>query len=322
MSNSIMVVDDEESIRGSLQGILEDEGYRVSLAVDGEDALSMLQKEIPDLVLLDIWMPRLDGLETLEKIKEQYPEIAVVMISGHGTIETAVKSTKLGAYDFIEKPLSLEKVLVTVNNAIGMSRLRIENESLREMIEERYELVGDSETVRLIREQTRIVAPTGASILISGESGTGKESVALGIHRLSPRRDLPFVVINCAALPEELLESELFGHEKGAFGGATTQRKGKLDLADGGTLFIEEIGEMSVNIQLKLQKFIEEHKFVRMGGVKPIEVNVRIMTSTSRSLEDAVKNGTFTEELYYLLNVVPFDIPPLRERREDVPALV
>jgi two-component system, NtrC family, nitrogen regulation response regulator NtrX len=322
MSNSILVVDDEESIRGSLQGILEDEGYRVSLAVDGEDALSMLQKEIPDLVLLDIWMPRLDGLETLEKIKEQYPEIAVVMISGHGTIETAVKSTKLGAYDFIEKPLSLEKVLVTVHNAIGMSRLRSENESLRGMIEERYELVGDSEAVRLIREQTRIVAPTGASILISGENGTGKESLALGIHRLSSRRDMSFVTINCAALPEELLESELFGHEKGAFPGATTQRKGRLDLADGGTLFIEEIGEMPVNIQVKLQKFIEERKFVRMGGAKPVGADVRIMTSTSRPLEDAIKSGTFTDGLYYLLNVIPIDIPPLRERREDVPALI
>src|SRR6185369_4408360 len=322
MSNAILVVDDEESIRSSLQGILEDEGYRVSLAVDGEDALSMLQKEIPDLVLLDIWMPRLDGLETLERIKELYPEIAVVMISGHGTIETAVKTTKLGAYDFIEKPLSLEKVLVTVHNAIGMSRLRSENESLRGMIEERYELVGDSEATALIREQIRIVAPTGASILISGETGTGKESVALGIHRLSPRKEMPFVVINCAALPEELLESELFGHEKGAFAGATTSRKGKLDLADSGTLFIEEIGEMPLNIQLKLQKFIQEQKFVRMAGVKPVEANVRIITSTSRPLEDAVKNGTFTDELYYLLNVIPIEIPPLRERKEDVPALV
>ena len=322
MSDTVLVVDDEEGIRGSLKGILEDEGYRVSLAVDGEDALSMLQKEIPDLVLLDIWMPRLDGLETLERIKELYPEIAVVMISGHGTIETAVKSTKLGAYDFIEKPLSLEKVLVTVHNAIGMTRLRIENESLRGMIEERYELVGDSEAARLIREQIRIVAPTGASILISGETGTGKESVALGIHRLSSRSDMPFIVINCAAIPEELLESELFGHEKGAFPGATTQRKGKLDLADCGTLFIEEIGEMPINVQSKLQKVIEDHKFVRMGGSKSIEVNVRIITSTSRSLEDAIKNGTFTEKLYYLLHVVPFDIPPLKDRREDVPALI
>jgi two-component system, NtrC family, nitrogen regulation response regulator NtrX len=322
MSYTVLIVDDEESIRGSLQGILEDEGYRVSLAVDGEDALFMLQKEIPDLVLLDIWMPRLDGLETLERIKGLYPEIAVVMISGHGTIETAVKSTKLGAFDFIEKPLSLEKVLVTVHNAIGMSRLKIENESLRGLIEERYELVGDSEAARLLREQIRIVAPTGASILISGEPGTGKESVAQAVHRCSSRSEKSFIVINCAAIPEELLESELFGHEKGAFPGATSQRKGKLDLADGGTLFLDEIGEMPINIQAKLQKVIEEHTFNRMGGSKVIDVNVRIIASTSRPLEEAIKAGTFSENLYYLLNVIPFDIPSLKERRDDLPALI
>ena len=322
MSYTILVVDDEESIRGSLQGILEDEGYRVSLAVDGEDALSVLQKEIPDLVLLDIWMPRLDGLETLERIKELYPEIAVVMISGHGTIETAVKSTKLGAFDFIEKPLSLEKVLVTVHNAIGMSRLKIENKSLRGLIEERYELVGDSKAVRLLREQIRIVAPTEACILISGEAGTGKESVALGVHRLSSRSENPFITVNCGAIPEELLESELFGYEKGAFPGATSQRKGKLDLADGGTLFLEEIGEMPISIQMRLQKVIEDHAFNRVGGSRSIDVDVRIITATSRSLEDAIKAGTFTEQLYYLLNVVPFDIPSLKERREDIPVLI
>ncbi len=322
MSYSVLVVDDEESIRSSLKGILEDEGYRVSLALDGEDALALLQKEIPDLVLLDIWMPRLDGLETLEKIKELYSEIPVVMISGHGTIETAVKSTRLGAYDFIEKPLSLEKVLVTVHNAIRLSRLKIENESLRGLIEERFELVGDSEPACLLREQIRIVAPTGASILISGETGTGKESVALNVHRLSPRKEKPFIVLNCAAIPEELLESELFGHEKGALPGANSQRKGKLDFADGGTLFLEEIGEMPINIQKKLKKVMEEHKFERMGGSKSFDVNVRMITSTTRPLEDLIKAGTFTEELYYLLNVVPFDIPSLKERREDVPALI
>lgn len=322
MSYSVLVVDDEESIRSSLKGILEDEGYRVSLALDGEDALALLQKEIPDLVLLDIWMPRLDGLETLEKIKELYSEIPVVMISGHGTIETAVKSTRLGAYDFIEKPLSLEKVLVTVHNAIRLSRLKIENESLRGLIEERFELVGDSEPACLLREQIRIVAPTGASILISGETGTGKESVALNVHRLSPRKEKPFIVLNCAAIPEELLESELFGHEKGALPGANSQRKGKLDFADGGTLFLEEIGEMPINIQKKLKRVMEEHKFERMGGSKSFDVNVRMITSTTRPLEDLIKAGTFTEELYYLLNVVPFDIPSLKERREDVPALI
>ncbi len=322
MNHTILVVDDEAAIRSSLQGILEDESYHVNLAVDGTDALAMLQKELPDLVLLDIWMPGIDGLETLSKIKELYPDLAVVMISGHGTIETAVKSTKLGAFDFIEKPLSLEKVLVTVHNAIDMSRLKLENASLRTMIEDRFEIVGDSEPARLLREQIRIVASTSASILICGEKGTGKESVAHAIHRFSPRSEKPFIVINCAAIPEELMDSEIFGHEKGAFSGATSQRKGKIDLADSGTLFFEEIVEMPLNIQLKLQRVIEEHKFARMGVGRSIDIDVRIMTSTSCSLEDAITSGTFSEDLYYLLNVVPFDLSPLRERKNDIPALI
>jgi len=322
MTQTVLIVDDEASIRMALQGILEDEGYRVTLAEDGLVALSLLQKEIPDLVLLDIWMPRLDGLDTLQRMKELYPDLAVVMISGHGTIETAVKSTKLGAFDFIEKPLSLEKVLVTVHNAIGMSRLKEENASLRGMMEERFELVGDSEPARLLREQIRIVAPTSASILIHGENGTGKESVAHAVHRYSQRSDKPFVTINCAAIPEELIESELFGHEKGAVPGATSQRKGKLDLADGGSLFIEEIGEMSLATQARLFRVIEEHLFERVGGGRSIDVDVRIMASTSRSLEEGVKDGTFRDDLYYMLNVVPFDLLPLRERSEDIPALI
>jgi len=322
MKQTVLIVDDEASIRMALQGILEDEGYRILLAEDGLDGLAQLQKEIPDLVLLDIWMPRLDGLETLQRMKELYPDLGVVMISGHGTIETAVKSTKLGAFDFIEKPLSLEKVLVTVHNAIGMSRLKEENASLRGMVEERFELVGDSEPARLLREQIRIVAPTSASILILGESGTGKESVAHAVHRHSSRSDKPFITINCAAIPEELIESELFGHEKGAIPGATSQRKGKLDLADGGSLFVDEIGEMSLATQARLLRVIEEHLFERVGGGRSIDVDVRIMASTSRSLEEGVKGGTFREDLYYMLNVVPFDLLPLRERREDIPALI
>jgi two-component system nitrogen regulation response regulator NtrX len=322
MNHTILIVDDEEGIRSSLQGILEDESYQVTLAVDGLDALSILQKELPDLVLLDIWMPGIDGLETLAKIKELYPDLAVVMISGHGTIETAVKSTKLGAFDFIEKPLSLEKVLVTVHNAIGMSRLKEENASLRGMIEERFEIVGDSESVRLLREQIRIVAPTSAPILIFGEKGTGKESVAHTIHRYSSRSEKPFIVVNCSAIPEELMESEIFGLEKGAFPGAASLRKGKLDLADGGTIFFEEIIEMPLNIQQKLRRVIEEQKFERMGGVKSIDVDVRIMVSTSRSIEEAIKSGHFSDELYFLLNVVPFDLTPLRERKSDIPDLV
>jgi len=322
MNQTILVVDDEEGIRSSLQGILEDESYRVTLAVDGLDALAILQKEVPDLVLLDIWMPGIDGLETLAKIKELYPDLAVVMISGHGTIETAVKSTKLGAFDFIEKPLSLEKVLVTVHNAIGMSRLKQENASLRGILDERFEIVGSSESAALLREQIRIVAPTSAPILIYGEKGTGKDSVAYTIHRYSSRSEKSFVVINCAAIPEELMDSEIFGHEKGAFPGATSSRKGRIDYADGGTIFFEEIVEMPLNLQHKLRKVIGERKFVRMGGVREIDVDVRVMTSSSRSIEEAIKSDEFSEDLYFLLNVVPFDLTPLRERKADIPELV
>lgn len=322
MAQTVLVVDDEENIRIALQGILEDEGYSVMLANDGLDALALLQGELPDLVLLDIWMPRLDGMETLDRMKKQYPDLAVVMISGHGTIETAVKSTKLGAFDFIEKPLSLEKVLVTVHNAIGMSRLQQENSALRGMMEERFEVIGESEAARHLREQIRIVAPTSAAILVFGENGTGREAVAHEIHRYSNRNVYPFIVINCAAIPEELLESEVFGHEKGAFAGANSQRKGKLDFADEGTLFLEEVGDLPLIAQFKLQRVLEEHKFERVGGVKSISVNVRVMASTSRSLEEGIKNGTFSEKLYYLLNVVPFDLQPLRERKSDIPALV
>jgi two-component system, NtrC family, nitrogen regulation response regulator NtrX len=322
MAQTVLVVDDEESIRNALRGILEDEGYSVILAKDGLDALALLQLELPDLVLLDIWMPRLDGLETLGRMKQLYPDLAIVMISGHGTIETAVRCTKLGAFDFIEKPLSLEKVLVTVHNAIGMSRLQQENSALRGMMEESFEVVGESEAVKLLREQIMIVAPTSAAILICGENGTGREAVAHEIHRCSSRRDKPFIIINCASIPEELLESEIFGHEKGAFAGANSQRKGKLDLADEGTLFLEEVADLPLNAQFKLQKVIEENKFERMGGVKSIDVNVRIMTSTSRNLEEGIKNGTFCENLYYHLNVVPFDLMPLRDRKQDIPALV
>jgi two-component system nitrogen regulation response regulator NtrX len=244
------------------------------------------------------------------------------MISGHGTIETAVKSTKLGAFDFIEKPLSLEKVLVTVHNAISMSRLKQENISLRSMIEERFEIVGDSESVRLLREQIRIVAPTSAPILIFGEKGTGKDTVAHTIHRYSPRSEKPFIMVNCAAIPEELMESEIFGYEKGAPPGAASFRKGKIDLAEGGSLFFEEIAEMPLKLQQKLRKVIAEHKFERMGGIKSLDVDVRIMTSTSRSIEDAITSGGFSDDLYFLLNVVPFDLAPLRERKTDIPELV
>lgn len=318
MANTVLVVDDEAGIRSALQGILEDEGYSVSIAVDGLDAIEALQRDLPDLVLLDIWMPRMDGMDALARIKELYPELAIVMISGHGTIETAVKSTKLGAFDFIEKPLSLDKVLVTVHNAISMSRLQQENASLRGMIEDRFEVIGESEAAKLLREQIRIVAPTSASILIFGESGTGKESVAHEIHRYSNRSKNPFVSFNCASIPEELLDAEIFGYEKGAFPGAISQRKGRVDFADGGTLFLDEVADLPLVVQLKIRELIEEKSFARVGGVKKHSADIRIMASNCNPLEAAVKCGAFSEDLYYLLNVVPFDLLPLRERKEDI----
>jgi two-component system nitrogen regulation response regulator NtrX len=322
MNEKILVVDDEESIRSSLAGILEDEDFSISFAHDGITALDMVRKHMPDLVLLDIWMPRMDGIETLQKIKELNPSLTVIMMSGHGTIETAVKSTKMGAYDFIEKPLSLEKLLVTVRNALGMRRLRAENDSLRELAYGDQVLTGTSPLMIKLKEQIDMVAPTNASVLITGENGTGKELVARSIHFGSTRRDKPFVEINCAAIPEELIESELFGHEKGAFTGAVAQKKGKFDLADGGTIFLDEIGDMSLKTQAKVLRILQERKFERVGGTKTLEVDVRVIAATNKILEDEIRAGNFREDLFYRLNVVPFTVPPLRERRGDIPLLV
>jgi two-component system, NtrC family, nitrogen regulation response regulator NtrX len=322
MNETILVVDDEESIRASLAGILEDEGYRPLLAVDGLEALTMTRKEAPDLVLLDIWMPRLDGLETLERLKEINPALTVVMMSGHGTIETAVKSTKLGAYDFIEKPLSLEKVLVTVKNALDMRRLEEENASLRGMVQHEQEMIGTAPPMVQLFEQIALVAPTNASVLITGENGTGKELVARAIHFQSQRHDKPFIEINCAAIPEELIESELFGHERGAFTGATSQKKGKFDLADSGTIFLDEIGDMSLKTQAKVLRILQERKFERVGGTRTLEVDVRIVAATNKVLEEEIREGRFREDLFYRLNVVPFTVPPLRQRKEDIPLLI
>lgn len=322
MNETILIVDDEESIRASLGGILEDEGYRPVFAVDGVEALAVARREAPELALLDIWMPRMDGLETLQKLKELYPALIVIMMSGHGTIETAVKSTKLGAYDFIEKPLSLEKVLIAVNNALGVNRLRAENASLRGLVQKDHEMIGSSPAMRRLREQIRRVAPTNASVLITGENGTGKELVARSIQFHSQRRDKPFVEINCAAIPEELIESELFGHERGAFTGAVAQKKGKFDLADGGTIFLDEIGDMSLKTQAKVLRILQERKFERVGGTRTVEVDVRIIAATNKVLEEEIRAGAFREDLFYRLNVVPFTVPPLRERKDDIPLLV
>jgi len=322
MSMTILVVDDEEAIRTSLSGILEDEGFRTFCAADGMEAVVMVERDMPDLVLLDIWMPRMDGLETLQKLKQTYPGLLVIMMSGHGTIETAVRSTKLGAYDFIEKPLSLEKVIVSVKNALGMNRLREENASLRGMVLQDHEMIGTSLPMSQMRDQIRLVAPTNASVLITGENGTGKELVARSIHYYSQRRDRPFIAINCAAIPEELIESELFGHERGAFTGAVAQKKGKFDVADGGTIFLDEIGDMSFKTQAKVLRILQERRFERVGGTRTIEVDVRIIAATNKVLEEEIKVGRFREDLYYRLNVVPFKVPSLRDRKEDIPLLI
>jgi two-component system nitrogen regulation response regulator NtrX len=322
MGKTILVVDDEENIRTTLAGVLEDEGYRPLLAVDGMEALEMVQADLPDLILLDIWMPRLDGMETLQRLKSLNPGLTVVMMSGHGTIETAVKATKLGAYDFIEKPLSLEKVILTIGNAIGMQRLKEENETLRDVVLKDHEMVGISPALMALREQIRLAAPSSASVLITGENGTGKELAARAIHFQSNRCDKPFVELNCAAIPDELIESELFGHERGAFTGAVAQKKGKFDLADNGTIFLDEIGDMSLKTQAKVLRILQERKFERVGGTRTIEVDVRVVAATNKDLAEEIKSGNFREDLYYRLNVVPFEVPPLRSRTEDIPLLI
>lgn len=318
---TILIIDDEAGIRESLKGILEDEGYRTIFAANGEQGLIQVRDENPDLILLDIWMPGIDGVETLRRIGESHPEQQVVMMSGHGTIETAVKATKLGAFDFIEKPLSLDKVLLVVNNSLKVGQLVEENRSLKARLAKDYEMIGASPAIRLLKEQIAIAAPTSGWVLISGENGTGKELVARAIHGQSHRRDKPFVEVNCAAIPEDLIESELFGHEKGAFTGATAQRKGKFDQAHEGTLFLDEIADMSLKTQAKVLRILQERKFERVGGNRTIEVDVRVIAATNKDLEEEISEGRFREDLYYRLNVLPFHVTPLRERREDVPLL-
>ncbi|MGD8230091.1 MAG: sigma-54 dependent transcriptional regulator [Desulfobacteraceae bacterium] len=322
MARTILVVDDEETIIQSLNGILTDEGYDVVSANSGADALGKIEEVMPELVLLDIWMPGIDGIETLVKIKETNPHLPVVMMSGHGTIETAVKATKLGAYDFIEKPLSLEKVLLCVNNALDYSRLEEEINLLKEKEKHRYRVTGNSRAIKQLREQIKVVAPTNAWVLITGENGTGKELVAHTIHGQSPRSNKPMVEVNCAAIPEELIESELFGHEKGAFTGATTMKKGKFDLAHEGTLFLDEISDMSLKAQSKTLRILQEQKFERVGGSKTIHVDVRVIAATNKDLESEIEKGNFRDDLYFRLNVIPITVPALRERVEDIPELV
>jgi len=322
MHHTILIIDDEKDIRTALAGILEDEGYQVLSAESGVEGIECARQELPDLILLDIWMPGMDGLEALEILKGEFPQVTVIMISGHGTIDTAVRATKLGAFDFIEKPLSLEKVLISVANALQLQELKEENAELKRSVSTEYVLVGDSPEITAVREQIRRVASTSASVLISGENGSGKELIACSIHCHSPRRERPFISVHCSAIPEELIESELFGHEKGAFVGATSHKKGRFDQADGGTLFLDEIGDLPLGTQMKILRFIQDGSFERVGGIRRLAADIRIVGATARSIEQDMAAGTFSSDLYYQLSTVPFKAPALREHLEDIGPLV
>lgn len=321
MPSSILIVDDEPGILSTLSGVLSDEGHSVMTAGDGESALKKIKEGLPSLVLLDIWMPGIDGIETLTRIKAAFPELVVIMMSGHGSIETAVKATKLGAYDYIEKPVSLEKVTLLIRHALRQQQLEAENLSLKHSIEKSFALVGESPSIRKLKELIKIAASSSSRILISGENGTGKELVAREIHLRSDRRERPFVDINCAAIPDPLIESELFGHERGAFTGADSAKRGRFEQADGATLFLDEIGDMSLSTQAKVLRVLQEQRFHRVGGVRPIEVDVRVIAASNKDLPEEIRRGQFREDLYYRLNVIPLHVPPLRERSEDIPLL-
>jgi two-component system, NtrC family, nitrogen regulation response regulator NtrX len=322
MPRNVLIIDDEGAIRQSLSGALKDESYEVMTAGSGEEGLGYVRNGSYDAVLLDVWMPGIDGLETLKRIKALNPEQVVIVMSGHGTVETAVKATKLGAYDFIEKPLSLEKLLVTLRNAFQFQELDKENKILRSEAFKDPKMIGGGEKMRQLRDQVAMVAPLSSWVLITGENGTGKELVARAVHSSSRRKDMPFVAVNCAAIPEELIESELFGHERGAFTGATQMKRGKFDQANGGTLFLDEIGDMSLKTQAKVLRILQEQKFERVGGQQTIEVDVRVVAATNKNLVESIKSNLFREDLYYRLAVIPIVVPPLRQRTEDIPALL
>lgn len=322
MFPSILIVDDEPSILQSLSGLLADEGFEIKTASNGYEGLKIVEEGFPDLVLLDIWMPGIDGIETLKEIKKNYPTIPVIIITGHGTIETAVKATKLGAYDLIEKPLSIDKIIVTINNALNFRRLEEENIYLRKKTIEKHSITGNSPPTEVLKKQIALIAPTDTWILIKGENGTGKELVARTIHQLSSRVDSPLITVNCAAIPDELIESELFGHEKGAFSGATSKKRGKFELANNGTIFLDEIGDMSLKTQAKILRVLQEQQFQRVGGSRILSVNVRVIAASNKDLEQEIEKGNFREDLYYRLNVIPVEVPPLRQRSEDIPLLV
>lgn len=318
----ILIVDDEDGIRKVLRQLLEYEGHEVRAAGGGGEALAVFEEFRPDLTFLDVKMARMDGLEVLDRLRAQDPDALVVMISGHGTIETAVEATRRGAYDFLEKPLDTDRILLTLRNALQQRGLVQENQRLRGEIESRYEIVGSSFAIRALLDRVEKVAPTDARVLVTGENGTGKELVARAIHRLSGRADAPFVEVNCAAIPSELIESELFGHVKGSFTGAFADRSGKFEQADGGTLFLDEIGDMSPAAQAKVLRALQEGVVTRVGGERSIRVDVRVVAATNKDLRQEIERGRFREDLFFRLNVVPIHVPPLRERRDDIPMLV
>jgi len=319
--SKILVIDDERSIRNTLKDILEYEKYQVDVAEDGTTGLDFVKKNEYDIVLCDIKMPGIDGIEVLEKLQEEDIETPIVMISGHGNIDTAVESIKKGAYDFIEKPLDLNRLLITIRNAMDKSSLLTETKVLKKKVSKKYEMVGESAAIKKIIDMADRVAPTDARVLITGSNGTGKELVARRLHEKSNRSAQPFVEVNCAAIPSELIESELFGHEKGAFTSALKQRKGKFEQADGGTLFLDEIGDMSLSAQAKVLRALQENIITRVGGDKPIKVDVRVLAATNKNLSEEIEKGTFREDLYHRLSVILIKVPALNERPEDIPLL-
>jgi two-component system nitrogen regulation response regulator NtrX len=322
MSHRILIVDDEAGIRQALKQVLEYEDLEVKVATSGGEAITLYPEYRPHLVFLDVKMAGLDGLETLTRLRGLDPTAQVVMISGHGTIATAVEATQRGAFDFLEKPLDTDRLLVTVRNGLAHAQRVDENTRLKEATESRFSMVGDSPALQTVRDLIAKVGPTAARVLITGDNGTGKELVARALHEASPRRDRPFIEVNCAAIPSELIESELFGHMKGSFTGAFADRAGKFEQADGGTLFLDEVGDMSLSAQSKLLRVLQEGVVTRIGGSKAIQVEVRVLAATNKDLDDEIAEGRFREDLLYRLNVVPIDVPPLRERAEDIPALV
>jgi len=319
--SKILVIDDERSIRNTLKDILGYEQYQVDLAEDGNQGLELIRKNEYDIVLCDIKMPGMDGIEVLEKIQDESADIPVVMISGHGNIDTAVESIKKGAYDFIEKPLDLNRLLITIRNAMDKSNLLTETKVLKKKVNKKFEIVGSSAAIKKITDMTDRVAPTDARVLITGANGTGKELIARRLHDKSNRAQGPFVEVNCAAIPSELIESELFGHEKGAFTSAVKQRKGKFEQASGGTLFLDEIGDMSLSAQAKVLRALQESLITRVGGEKPIKVDVRVVAATNKNLSEEIHQGHFREDLYHRLSVILIQVPSLNERAEDIPEL-